>query len=86
MTSESDSNPFNLSPAMEFQSKVQGWRERAARGELTQDEMREAIRLLREMRGALPSPGASSSSSGSGSKRKPKPAIDGQALLDELGI
>ncbi len=68
-----------------FNSKVQAWREKARRGELTQDEMREAIQLLRAIREAVPeTTSRGSSGSGSGKAKKPKP--DGDALLSDLGI
>lgn len=66
-----------------FNSKVQAWREKARRGELTQDEMREAIQLLRAIREAVPETTARGSSAG-GKAKKPKP--DGDALLSDLGI
>lgn len=66
-----------------FNSKVQAWREKARRGELTQDEMREAIQLLRRIREAVPETTARSPS-GTGKAKKPKP--DGDALLSDLGI
>lgn len=72
---------------MVFNSKVEIWREKARKGELTQDEMREAIQLLRAIRENLPEPKASSEGSGSGPKgRKKKPSIDAEAILSDLGI
>ena len=73
-----------MDPMLEFNSKVPNWREKALRGELTQDEMREAVMLLRQIRGALPEVGAAKAPAKG--KAKPKAKPNGDDLLNELGI
>ncbi len=66
----------------ELQSKIAGWRLRAARGELTLEEMKEAVIFLRSDRMA-----AAKASTATAAKRKKAFAeIPSQAdMLDELG-
>lgn len=60
----------------EVQAKIQIWRERARAGTLTQDEMREAIVVLRQDRVRA--------SAVSATARKRKAPVDAEALLGEL--
>jgi len=67
---------------MEFNAKAAIWRQKAADGTLSQEEMREAIQLLRTLRGALPEVGQPKAK-GKG-RSAPKPS--GDDLLSELGV
>jgi hypothetical protein len=69
---------------LETQAKVQSWRMRAAgHGEpLTEDEMLEAVKL---MRGPRMSAQVASDTSKTKAKRAAGPALDGDDLLAEMG-
>jgi ribosomal protein L12E/L44/L45/RPP1/RPP2 len=65
----------------EISAKIAEWRIKAALNQLTPDEMREAIRVLREGRVA-----ASHASAGAKAKKSAaKAPVDSEALLGELG-
>jgi len=67
----------------EVNAKIQLWRQKAREGTLTQDEMKEAILVLRADR-----QGAASTSAASREKKaagRAKAAINSDSLLDELG-
>ena len=64
----------------EAQSKVALWRQKAREGTLTQEERREAIKVLREDR-----IGAAQTSTASRAKKAPKAPINADDLLAELG-
>lgn len=63
---------------LELQAKISSWRQKAAVGEMTEDEMREAIRFLREGRVA-----ALNASKPGRAKAAQAPAADD--MLSELG-
>lgn len=65
------------------QMKIQLWRQKVVDGTLTQDDMKEAIQVLRADR-----VNAAASSASSHARRAPakaKAAINSDSLLDELG-
>lgn len=64
-----------------IQQNIQDWRRRAAAGELTLEEAREAVRAIRKERVE-----ASATSAKSRSKKAAAAPIDSDALLGELGI
>ena len=74
---------MNAAQSPEVQLKIQQWRAKAREGTLTQDEMREAIALLRKDRGAIPQASAGSKTTWERKAAASKP--DSNALLDELG-
>ena len=69
------SNPVPL----ELQQKIFNWRQRAADGTLTIEEMKEAVVYLRAGRVAA---AVASAASGKGKSKKPAPAAGD--MLDEL--
>lgn len=73
---------MNAAQSPEVQLKIQQWRAKAREGTLTQDEMREAIALLRKDRGAIPQASAGSRTTRERKVAASKPNSD--ALLDEL--
>ena len=69
-------------PSDMTQMKIAEWRDKARRGELTQDECRDAISWLREARGNSAPPSAPRAP-----KAASKPAIiSGDDLLKDFGI
>lgn len=69
-----------MAQSTEMQIKLAGWREKARRGELTQEEMREAISALREDRSRAVTAGVTT-------KAKAKKApISSDDLLAELDL
>lgn len=73
---------MNAAQSPEIQLKIQEWRAKAREGSLTQDEMREAIAVLRKDRGAIPSATAGSKTTRERKAAAAKP--DSDALLGEL--
>jgi len=63
----------------ETQAQIGIWREKALAGTLTQEEMRDAIILLRQER-----VGAAKTSAASREKKAAKAPVDADALLNEL--
>ena len=63
----------------EMQAQVQIWRQKAREGTLTQEERRDAIRLLREDR-----KGAEGVSAASRAKKAPKAPVNADDFLSEL--
>lgn len=69
-------------PSAELQMKMSLWRQKAVEGTLTQDEMREAIALMRAGRAA----GQTASASGTSRRAKAKAEIpSADDMLNELG-
>ena len=69
-----------MAQSTEMQVKLAGWRDKARRGELTQDELREAIAALREDRSRSVSAGAVKKAS---AKKAP---VNSDDLLAELDL
>ncbi len=69
--------PINV----ELEYKIKVWREKAAAGTLTLDEMKEAIVHLRQ--GRMAAAEAASKSTAGGARKKKEP-VNAQALLDGL--
>lgn len=63
--------------SLEAQTKIQAYRQKAREGKLTQEELQEAIKILREDRVAAAQTSAKS--------RASKAPVNSDALLDELG-
>lgn len=74
-------SPNLITPETEMKIKL--WREKAAAGTLTMDEMKEAIIILRAGRLAA-SEAASKTASTGGKSRAKKTPVDAQALLDGI--
>ena len=68
----------------ELQSKLFAWRQKAAAGTLSIEEMREAIALLREGRSAAQTAGREAAASKRASSKAPARSADD--LLSELGL
>ena len=66
----------------EISAKVQLWRQKAREGTLTQDEMREAIEILRQGRTAAAATSAASRERKATAKAKAN--VNSDSLLDEL--
>lgn len=62
-----------------IQSQIQIWRQKVADGTISKEEMKQAIEAIRKERVQ-----ASTTSAKSRAAKAPAPAIDGQALLDDL--
>ena len=69
-----------MAQSTEMQLKLAGWREKARRGELTQEEMREAISALREDRSRAVSAGVATKT------RTAKKVVNSDDLLAELDL
>ena len=69
--------------SVETEFKIKEWREKAAAGTLTLEEMKEAIILLRRGRLAA-AEAASKSASTAGKAKAKKQPVDAQSLLDGL--
>ena len=67
-----------MTPEIELQEKIALWRQKALDNTLTLDECKEAIIHLRQGRAAA---SAAAAKAGKGAK---KPAVNTDALLDEL--
>jgi hypothetical protein len=65
----------------ELQAKVAMWRSKAIAGTLTQEEMLESVKVLREGRIAAQSAAASSTTR---TKKPAGPPIDAESLLNDL--
>jgi Arc/MetJ-type ribon-helix-helix transcriptional regulator len=69
-----------------IQTQIQTWRQRAAAGLMTLDEMREAIAAIRKERVEASSVSAASKERKATTKAKANAApIDSEALLNQLG-
>ena len=78
------SNPARTFSDPSYLMEINAIRAKVAAGTATQEDMRQAIKLIRETRGAVSAP-ASKPKRASASSSKAKPAKpDGQALLDLL--
>ena len=69
-----------MAQSTEMQIKLAGWREKARRGELTQEEMREAISALREDRSRAVTAGVATKT------RAAKKVVNSDDLLAELDL
>jgi len=65
----------------ELQSKIANWRRRSLTGEITLDEMKEAVLLIRGQRSSA----AAAAATASAGKRKKAPAKNVDDMLNELG-
>lgn len=67
----------------ELLNQLKEWQRKASDGTITIDEMREAVKVLRQNRlGAADA--AAKSKTGGGGGRKPKAPVDAGGLLDQL--
>lgn len=64
--------------------EINAIREKVKAGTATREDMKRAIALIRETRGAVSAPTAKSKSASTRAKAAPKAKPDGQALLDML--